>query len=103
VPTPVTRSSRCGVCELSKVRILGKATCASTPSEGAHTQPSPRASRGGAGGRHPTPPTLPSVPKPASSFRAATGNLSFPEDVVGEEKRRERRTQRRNGVRTAGR
>jgi len=41
-------ASRRGVCELSRVRMRRKATRASTPSPGAHTQPSTRTSRGSA-------------------------------------------------------
>jgi len=39
-------ASRRSVCELSRVRIRGKHTRASTLFPGVHTQPSPRASRG---------------------------------------------------------
>ncbi len=46
VPGVLTCPSRRGVAELSRVRIRGRAACSSTPSPGAHTQPSPRASRG---------------------------------------------------------
>ena len=45
-PDARTRSGRRGAAELSKLRMRGNATCASTRFEGAHTQPSPRPSWG---------------------------------------------------------